>query len=168
VSGPSVPALAERRLTYSAAGATRPAESQWTEQPAGFRRYERTVSIGRGADLWSVASAAVLRWGVKTRSGFTVGPADVPVTPGADFWLLARFGPVAVREPVRVVAVVEESGRVGFAYGTLEGHPVAGEEAFVVHRATDGEVFLTLRSLTRAPQGRWRLAFPAALIAQRW
>jgi uncharacterized protein (UPF0548 family) len=29
-------------------------------------------------------------------------------------------------------------------------------------------VFLTLRSLTRPARGRWRLAFPAILIAQRW
>jgi uncharacterized protein (UPF0548 family) len=37
-----------------------------------------------------------------------------------------------------------------------------------VHRSPDGAVWLTLRSLTRASRGRWRLAFPALLIAQRW
>jgi uncharacterized protein (UPF0548 family) len=134
----------------------------------GFRAYERTVALGRSEDLWAAASAAVLEWGVKTRSGFTVEPASTPVSPGADFWLVARFGPIVVREPVRIVAVVEQPDRRGFAYGTLEGHPVSGEEAFVVHRSPDGTVSLTLRSLTRAPLGRWRLAFPAALVAQRW
>lgn len=37
------------------------------------------------------------------------------------FWLVAHLGPVTVREPVRVVAVVDEPDRRGFAYGTLDG-----------------------------------------------
>ena len=56
----------------------------------------------------------------------------------------------------------------GFAYGTLDGHPVSGEEAFVLHRGSDGDVRLTLRSLTRPGRGAWRMIFPLALIAQRW
>jgi uncharacterized protein (UPF0548 family) len=160
-----------RALTYSPLGATRPADERWAEAPAGFRRYERTVPIGQGSAHWAAAASAVLEWGVKTGSGFTVHPdggADRRVREGQDYWLVAAVGPVTVREPVRVVAVVEEPDRCGFAYGTLEGHPVSGEEAFVVHRSADGLVRLTLRSLTRPGRGRWRLAFPALLIAQRW
>jgi uncharacterized protein (UPF0548 family) len=66
-----------------------------------------------------------------------------------------------------VVAVVDQPTRYGFAYGTLEGHPVSGEEAFVVHRHSNGEVRLTLRSLTRAPRGLWGYAIPALLVAQK-
>jgi uncharacterized protein (UPF0548 family) len=51
---------------------------------------------------------------------------------------------------------------------SLDGRPVSGEEAFIVHRGDDGRVELTLRSLTRPASGRWRAAFPALLIAQRW
>lgn len=70
-------------------------------------------------------------------------------------------------EPIEVVAVVDEPDRVGFAYGTLVGHPVSGEEAVIVHRDEAERVWLTLRSLTRAaPSGPWRLAFPALLMAQ--
>ena len=108
-----------------------------------------------------------MSWGVKTRSGFTVDPATT-VRQGADHWLVARLGPLRIREPARVVGVVERPDRVGFAYGTLSGHPVSGEEAFVVHRSADGTVWLTLRSLTRSGRGWWRLAFPAVLVAQRW
>jgi uncharacterized protein (UPF0548 family) len=79
---------------------------------------------------------------------------------GGDYWLIAALGSFSVREPVRVVAVVEDADRCGFAYGTLDGHPVSGEEAFVVHRAPDGTVPLTLRSLTRAPRGAGGSATP--------
>jgi uncharacterized protein (UPF0548 family) len=127
--------------------------------------------IGRGQELWQRAAALLLQWGVKTRSGFRIEPdgsAGSEVRQGADYWLIASVGPVAVREPARVVAVVDEEDRCGFAYGTLDGHPVSGEEAFIVSRTPDGQVLLTLRSITRAGRSRWRALFPLILIAQRW
>lgn len=161
--------LADRALTYAPAGVTAPGDEVWPA-PAGRRAYERTVLVGRGEECWSQARAALLSWGVKTRSGFAVEPAagaDAGVRDGADYWLVAAVGPLRIREPARVVAVVDRPDRCGFAYGTLEGHPVAGEEAFVLHRGDDGVVRLTLRSVTASGPGRWRLAFPAVLLAQR-
>lgn len=159
-------------LTYGPAGATRPAEEPWPVGITGLRPYARTVVIGRGDTDWHAAADAVLRWGVKRRSGFTVTGRDGAggrVVEGAEYRITAAFGPFAVREPVRVVAVVDTPDRCGFAYGTLPGHPVSGEEAFVVHRSPDGTVALTIRSLTRAaPHGPWRLVFPVLLVAQRF
>lgn len=158
-------------LSYPDVGATRVADERWSAGPAGVRRFERSVRIGRGDDLWQAASTALLEWGVKTRSGFEVvaGPQEsLHVATGQDRTLVAVLGPFRLREPVRVVAVVDEPHRRGFAYGTRLGHPVSGEEAFVVHRSSNGEVWLTLRSLTRPARGAWRLAFPGALVAQRW
>ena len=158
-------------LTYDEAGATRPDDREWRGRPAGFRAFETSVLLGHGEDLWSAASAALMTWGVKTRSGFRVRAEDggtVDVRGARDFTVTARFGPLTIREPVRVVAVVDTPDRCGFAYGTRTGHPVSGEEAFVVARDADGGVRLTLRSLTRAAPGRWRFAFPLILLAQRW
>lgn len=163
--------LAARSLTYAPVGATQPADEHWSHPPAGLRRYERTVLIGNGQACWEAAAAAVLSWGVKTRSGFTVEPGPGVgggVETGADYWLVASLGPFAIREPARVVAVVDRPDRCGFAYGTLDGHPVSGEEAFIVDRSPEGDVRLTLRSLTGSSRGLWRTAFPAVLIAQRW
>ncbi|MDM7830164.1 DUF1990 family protein [Cellulomonas edaphi] len=152
-------------LTYGDVGATRPGSETW-EPPAGYRALETTVVIGHGEEAWERAASSVLVWGVKTRSGFHVKPGG-RVALGADHVLQARLGPVTVTEPVRVVAVVETAARCGFAYGTLPGHPVSGEEAFVVQRRPDGAVLLTLRSLIRAGSGVWRPLFPALLVAQR-
>jgi uncharacterized protein (UPF0548 family) len=164
-------ALADRQPTAPAPGATEPAAASWTAVAPGYRRSERTVRTGSGPEHWAAVRAAVLEWGVKTRSGFTVEPGtpgDARVRPGARWWLRARVGPVAVREPVAVVAVVDRPDRCGFAYATLAGHPVSGEEAFVVSRTGDGAVHLTLRSLTAPGRGPWRPVFPALLLAQRW
>jgi uncharacterized protein (UPF0548 family) len=165
------PGLAGRGWSYGPVGVTSPADARWTSRGEGRRAFERTVRVGEGPEVWAAAAATVLEWGVKTRSGFAVQPAAgaaARVTPGSDYWLVAVVGPFAVREPVRVVAVVDQPDRCGFAYGTLEGHPVAGEEAFVVSRTPDGGVHLTLRSSTGPSGGIWRPLFPVLLVAQRW
>ena len=162
--------LDRRRLSYAEVGATRPEAVDWPTAPAGFRRLETTGPVRGGDRAWPEVTEALLRWAIKTRSGFAVdGSRDAGrVILGGRHWVSAAFGPVTVTEPVEVVAVVERPDRVGFAYGTLAGHPVSGEEAFILHRGGAGQVLLTLRSLTRAaPSGPWRLAFPALLAAQQ-
>lgn len=156
--------LENLRLTYDQVGGCDPAATRW-QPPPGFRAHEEQVPV---AATWEEAVAAVLGWGIKRRSGFAVQPATTHLRAGDRFHLVAHIGPVRVREPVQVVAVVEQPDRVGFAYGTLEGHPVSGEEAFIVSRREGGTVWLTLRSLTRSGRGPWRLAFPLLLVAQRF
>lgn len=166
---PSVHHLSRRTLSYDVVGGTAATTEQW-HPPDGWRAYEHTVRLGSGADLWNAASSAVLSWGIKTRSGFAVEPpleARRSARQGERYWLVARIGPARVREPVEIVATVSTHDRAALAYGTLEGHPVSGEEAFIVHRDENGTVSLTLRSLTRPGRGSWRGLFPLILVAQR-
>lgn len=141
--------------------------------PPGYRVFERGVRLDDDDDTrWTIAARAVLSWGIKTRSGFEVRrpvgvAANDPVTVGESVWLAARVGPFRVREPVRVVAVLDEERRQGFAYATLRGHPVRGEEAFLVERGSDGSVWLTIRSVSRPARGAWWPLFPALAVAQR-
>lgn len=167
--GPVEHPLDRRALTYSVVGGTTPAAEQW-QPPAGWRAYEHTVRLGFGTDLWDAASSAVLSWGIKTRSGFAVEPpleTGGIARQGERYWLVARIGPFRVREPVEIIATVSTGNRAALSYGTLDGHPVSGEEAFIVHRDDNGNVNLTLRSLTHAGRGLWRGLFPLILIAQR-
>ena len=136
---------------------------------AGYRNFEQTVCVGRGIERWEAVANAVLRWQVKILSGFQVSSVDgdIAVRSAAQYEVTARFGPITIREPVRVVTVVDQPARRGFSYGTLTGHPVSGEEAFIASYS-DGRVWLTIRSLTRPSGGAWRWAFPMLLIAQRF
>ena len=148
-------------------GLTMPGERSWGTTPRGYLRAELTAGVGSGEAAWEAAAAALLEWGVKTRSGFSVPPPGVAVA-GARPTIVVRALGVTVREPVEVVEVVDTPRRVALAYRTLPGHPVRGEEAFILHRDAEGGSFsLTLRSLTR-PSDRpgWALAFPALLVAQ--
>ena len=143
---------------------TAPALAEWTCVHDGYRGSEVSARIGDGDALWDRATADLLRWRVKTRSGFAVRP-EQDVVPGARPHVIVRaFG---IREPVEVVEVVRETDRVGFAYRTLPGHPLDGEEAFVLSRDEAG-IRLTVRSLSR-PSSRqpWRALVPVLRLAQR-
>ena len=59
--------------------------------------------------------------------------------------------------PCRVVYVVDEPARRGFAYGTLPDHPEQGEEASVVTQDEDDSVWFEIKAFSR----------PAALLV-RW
>ncbi|WP_214467585.1 DUF1990 family protein [Microbacterium flavescens] len=145
---------------------TAPADETWGSTPASYRRWEKSAVLGHGDDVWRWVSAELLRWGVKTRSGFAVAP-EGPAETGARPVIVAHAFGLSVREPVEVVAVVQTPDRVGFAYRTLAGHPVSGEEAFIAHRRDD-DVMLTIRSLTRpGDRAGWRAAYPALLVAQQ-
>lgn len=145
---------------------TTPHLDQWPASDRKYRRSELTTHLGSGDAVWQRVAEEVLLWRVKTESGFIVNTRG-PVSPGDRVLVIARPFGLTVTEPVEVIAVVKEDARCGFSYRTLPGHPVDGEEAFVVHRHGD-EVHLTIRSLTRAAsQQPWKLLFPLLLTAQR-
>lgn len=97
----------------------------------------------------------------------TFGPDGTEfVVPGVTARLSIPVGPFRIGAPCRVVYIVDEKDRKGFAYGTLGGHPESGEEAFIVDRTDDGSVWLTIRAFSRPAHKGWWLAYPALRLAQ--
>jgi uncharacterized protein (UPF0548 family) len=82
--------------------------------------------------------------------------------------LLLGWGVLSIREPVRVVSVTDEPNRRGFSYGTLPGHPLSGEESFLVERRDDDSVWLTIRSISRPAAAIWWVFLPVLRLAQLW
>lgn len=169
-------------VTYGAVGATR--GSTFTVlPPTGFRRVDRSARIGHGEERWEFAHQQILTWGVKRRSGFGVtllprdpagevldlsqdNDAHPKVRPGDTIVLSIGRGRLTAHEPVRVVYVVDEPKVAGFAYGTLEGHPLRGEESFMIERRDDNSVWMTVRSFSRPSSTKWMLLSPALRILQ--
>lgn len=89
------------------------------------------------------------------------------ITNGMTAVLHLRLGLGRVNAPVRVVYVVDDQNRVGFAYGTLHGHPQSGEQAFLVEHRGDDSVWFGLRSFWRPAGVRSRLAAPLLASQQR-
>jgi uncharacterized protein (UPF0548 family) len=78
------------------------------------------------------------------------------------------FGPIRVKAPVRVVYVVDEPRRSGFAYGTLRGHPEDGEEGWIVEQKDDGSVWMTVRAFSRPANPFWWAVYPVLRITQEF
>jgi len=77
------------------------------------------------------------------------------------------FWPLTVSAPIRVVYVIDEPDRAGFAYGTMRGHPESGEEAFIVELRADGSVWFVLRAFSRPSNGLYRMVAPVLRLTQR-
>jgi uncharacterized protein (UPF0548 family) len=87
---------------------------------------------------------------------------DGPIAIGTNVAFSAPLPIGFVDGTCRIVVVVEEPNRYGFAYGTLSIHPESGEEAFVVSRDQDGNVRLDIDGVSRVTQRFARLAPRAA------
>ena len=158
---PSVEALLRAApLTYSEVGET------LGVLPAGYHHLHRRTVIGRGDARFTDAARALLGWQVQLRSGLTISSSSPVVVPDAVLLVGIGVGPLRLNAPGRVVYVVDDPNRAGFAYGTLSGHPESGEEAFVVERADDGTVSLTITAFARPASRLARLAGPLGRLAQ--
>jgi uncharacterized protein (UPF0548 family) len=150
--------LARLPLTYTEVGATA------GPPPADYDHLHASAVIGHGRQRFEEAAAAVMRWGMLRGAGVRVEATTEVAAVGSD--VLVGLGPL--RAPCRVVYVVDEPDRRGFAYGTLPGHPETGEELFAVRYDPASEaVYAEVTAFSR--HGTWwsRLAGPVTSLAQR-
>lgn len=149
-------------FTYPDVGATRQGR-----HPQGFSRLRVPMPVGRGEHDYRVAARAVTRWRMHRAMGVRMATRARAAVPGAVVVVGLGVGPLRLRAPCRVVWTVDEPGRAGWGYGTLAGHPVRGEESFVVEQDDRGTVWLTVTAFSR-PAVRWtRVAGPVLPVLQR-
>jgi len=143
-------------LTYSEVGATAGA------MPAGYRHLRKSSVIGGGRERFDEAAAQGMRWGMLRGAGLRVAATTEVAEVGAE--VLVHLGPVVA--PCRVVYVVDEPDRHGFAYGTLPGHPESGEELFAVRYGPNGDVIAEVTAFSRHATWWSRLSAPLTLRVQ--
>jgi uncharacterized protein (UPF0548 family) len=156
LSARAAAALRAADFTYPEVGATAAA------LPRGYRHLTRTRAL---ADLdFDAAGRLLLGWQLQERAGLAVAASSPYAEPGAVALMRLGLGRAALRIPCRVVYVLAEPNRVGFAYGSLPGHPESGEELFVLERDDAGRVRLTVTAFSRPATVLAR----AGGIATRW
>lgn len=145
-------------LTYPEVGATAGV------LPAGYHHIRKSAVIGRGRERFEHAATEGLRWGMLRGAGVRVDATDAVARVGAD--VLVHLGPVVA--PCRVVYVVDEPDRRGFAYGTLPGHAESGEELFLVRfDPGSGDVVAEVVAFSRHATWWSRLGAPLTSLIQR-
>ncbi|GAB3135146.1 DUF1990 domain-containing protein [Tsukamurella serpentis] len=158
-------ALVGTPFTYSEVGATR------GTPPADAHVFRAEKVIGTGPAAFAEARSRILAYGMQRGAGLRVRSSTATARPGTILLIRAWFlGPIRV--PCRVVYVVDEPARAGFAYGSLPGHPESGEEWFGVELRggpddPDGAVVAQVVGFARP--GRWftRLGHPLSRVIQR-
>ncbi|MBW3615289.1 MAG: DUF1990 domain-containing protein [Actinobacteria bacterium] len=147
-------------LTYSQVGAT-----VTGDLPAGYRHDRLQVDLLPSEESFVSAKAGLAEWAPQRRSGLAV-VADGPVAVGTTVAVAAPLPVGWAIAACRVVAVIDEPTRSGFAYGTLPEHPEEGEELFVVDRELDGGVRFSIVAFSR-PHDVWtRVGGPLARSLQ--
>jgi uncharacterized protein (UPF0548 family) len=149
--------LREQPFSYAPVGATATGDT-----PAGFRHVEVSTAVGGGDAAFEHAVETLMTWRMHAGAGLRVAASSDRVHEGAV--VRCRLGPLRI--PCRVVWVLDEQDAQGFGYGTLPGHPEAGEESFVVTRA-GGVVTLRVTAYSRPGLAVTRLAGPVGRWGQR-
>lgn len=150
--------LADRALTYSDVGATA------GPLPAGYHHVHESAVIGYGRQRFEEAAERVMRWGMLRGAGVAVTATTDVAAVGSE--VIVRLGPV--QAPCRVVYVLDDDDRRGFAYGTLPGHAETGEELFSVRYDPQTEA-VTAEVIAFSRHGTWwsTLAGPFTSLVQR-
>jgi uncharacterized protein (UPF0548 family) len=154
--------LADLRFNYDAVGSTRSDQA-----PPGYHRLGHRSRIGEGADVFFRAGEGVLTWRMHRAAGIRIDAETPRAEIGTNSLGRLGVGRIGLVIPCRVVWTVNESERIGFGYGTLQGHPEAGEESFVVTREND-EVWFTVLSYSRPATWYTRLGGPTGRLGQQF
>lgn len=159
-------------LTYPDHGLTRLGHA-----PGGYRTVRRRIRVGTGEEAFRRLADGILAWGLHRGAGLDV-PAGTPrAAPGVRVVSRMGFGPLRITAPCRVLWAVEADGagprRAGFGYGTLAGHPVAGEESFTAVLEEDGSVWFEVLAYSRPANAVMRAGAPVTertqeLITRRY
>jgi uncharacterized protein (UPF0548 family) len=160
LSAEQVIALQSQDLTYREVGGSA------AVLPPGYATVSMSRTLAPGHDF-TAAVDALMSWQVHTRAGLKVAASAPKVTTDAVVVMRLGIGAFALRIPCRVVYVVDEPDRQGFAYGTLPGHPEAGEESFLVHRNDDGQVTFEITAFSRPASVLAKISGPIGRFVQR-
>lgn len=151
--------LTDLGLSYPEIGAT------GTSLPDGYTHIGRNTVIGEGLGAFRAAGECLMTWGMHRAAGLHVEATAPRASPGVN--VLVRLGPtfLPIDAPCRVLHTVDQPDRIGFTYGTLDGHPERGEESFSILLDGDDVRFVVI-AFSRPATLVSRLAGPLGRVAQ--
>lgn len=156
--------IAEHRnlpFTYSEVGATN------TTSPAGYNVDHNRIQLGEGEATYQRAVKALKNWQQFDLGWVGIMPRGVEVKVGATVTVKARaFGTWSLNA-CRIVYVIDEPRRFGFAYGTLPDHVECGEERFLIEWLPDDSVWYDILAFSRPHHPLVKLSAPLARRLQK-
>lgn len=151
----------KRDFTYPAVGATA------ANPPSGYIVDHTRIKLGEGGKVFAAARTALERWEQFRLGWVEAWPPATPIQSGQVVAVIARLCGLWSLNACRIVYVVKEEKRFGFAYGTLPEHAETGEERFTVDWQEDDAVCYDILAFSRPRQLLARLGYPLARRLQK-
>lgn len=149
-------------FSYPEVGATR------GSPPPGYNTDHNRALLGRGDDIFARAKQAVREWKMFDVPGLQLFYPNTPIEVGRDVAPLAHHLGFFSLNACRIVYLVDERHRFGFAYGTLSEHAEIGEERFIVEFDPDsGEVRYDIFAFSRPGHVLVKLGYPYSRYKQK-
>lgn len=155
-------------FSYSEVGATRTVAGSGSSAPRGYNVDHNRVQLGRGADVYERAVEALQQWRQFELGWVTLVPRGMKIEEGVTVAVKAWACGMWSLNACRIVYVVDEADRFGFAYGTLPDHIERGEERFLIEwNRTDNSVWYDILAFSQPRHPLVRLGFPVARMMQK-
>ncbi|MGC4048071.1 MAG: DUF1990 domain-containing protein [Armatimonas sp.] len=140
-----------------------------TQEGVNVPRYDNDhnrVKLGDGEAVFQHAREALLHWEHFPAPWVFIEP-HAPIETGQTVAMCAKAFGLWWISAARIVYVIDEPRRFGFAYGTLSAHVECGEERFLVEKLPDGSVWYDLYAFSRPRRWFIKLGYPFARRLQK-
>jgi uncharacterized protein (UPF0548 family) len=136
--------------------------------PPGFTADHYRGCLGFGSDTFEKATELLRHWQMLRLAWVEPAWPEATLQEGSMVGTLTHVMGIWSLNVCRIVYVIDEPARFGFAWGTLPDHTLCGEERFLVeHSSEDGSVWYDLLSFSRPGRIMTRLIYPFARHLQR-
>jgi uncharacterized protein (UPF0548 family) len=154
---------AQRALpfTYDEVGHTRD-----DQMPKGYAIDRNRIQLGSGSQAFASARIQLCAWRMFP-PWTAIEPSPTPIEEGRALAVLVNALGVWFKNAARIVYVIDEPRRFGFAYGTLPGHAERGEERFLVEHLADDSVWYDVRAFSQPRYWGARVAYPITRRLQK-
>ncbi len=153
---------ANDQFSYPEIGATD------SEIPPDYNIDHNRVKLGIGPEVFECAKTAIRAWKMFDLGWVELISSETPIEIGQTVAILVSHLGFYSLNSARIVYVIDEPARFGFAYGTLSEHAEIGEERFLVEYDPDsGEVWYDILAFSRTASLLAQIGYPIARSLQK-
>jgi len=139
-----------------------------SEIPPGYNIDRNRAKLGVGSEVFDHAKTAIRDWKMFDLGWVELISRETPIEIGQTVAILVSHLGFYSLNAARIVYVIDEPARFGFAYGTLTEHGEIGEERFSVeYNADSNEVWYDILAFSRPASIIAKIGYPVARALQK-
>ncbi len=136
--------------------------------PEGYTTDHNRIVIGHGDGDWEKAKEAIRNWKMFDFEWVELCWPNTPIEENQNVAVMIRHFGFYSLNAAKIVYVIDEPERFGFAYGTLLDHGESGEERFSVEISEQtGDVWYDLYAFSKPKHILAKLGYPLVRNLQK-